>query len=124
MARLREIVFDSERPAKLARFWAEALDGYSVRPYDEPEIQRLAARGLTPETDPNVAVDGPGPVLFFQQRRPEASRGPVHLDLEAADRPAEVARLVALGASLRDEHEGHAVLLDPEGNAFCVIDPR
>ena len=122
MARLREIVFDSEQPAKLARFWAKALDGYSVRPYGDAEIQRLAARGLTPETDPAVAVDGPGPVLFFQQRHPGASRGPVHLDLEAADRPAEVARLRALGASVRDEHEGYTVLLDPEGNAFCVVD--
>jgi hypothetical protein len=40
--RLREIVFDSVHPAALARFWAEALDGFAVRPYDNAEIARLA----------------------------------------------------------------------------------
>src|SRR4051794_15861908 len=60
---LREIVFDCERPSLLARFWAAVLDGYRVRPYDEQEIARLAAIGLSPETDPTVLMDGPGPIL-------------------------------------------------------------
>ena len=64
--RLRDIVIDAREPARLARFWAEALDGYAVREYDDAELHRLAAQGLTPETDPSVAVDGPGPTLFFQ----------------------------------------------------------
>ena len=59
MATIREIVFDSEHPPGLARFWAAVLDGYAVRPYDDAEIERLAAQGLSPETDPTVAVDGP-----------------------------------------------------------------
>ena len=77
MGSIREIVFDCETPSALARFWAELLDGYAVRPYDEAEIDRLAGLGLTPETDPTVLVDGPGPMLCFQQcRRPQIREQP------------------------------------------------
>ena len=44
----------------------------------------------------------------------------VHLDLRAADLPAEVARIVGLGGSVLSEHDGWVVLADPEGNEFCV----
>ena len=59
MAAFKGIVVDSLHPAMLARFWAAALDGYAVRAYDDAEIARLASLGFTPETDPNVMVDGP-----------------------------------------------------------------
>ena len=121
MARL-EIVIDSLNPPSLARFWAQALEGYRVRPYDDAEIARLAALGLTPETDPNVAVDGDGPTLWFQQTSTQKTgRNRVHLDIRCEDPEAEVRRLSGLGARLRDEHEGHRVMLDPEGNEFCLI---
>jgi hypothetical protein len=29
--------------------------------------------------------------------------------------------LPALSARVRDEHDTHTVMLDPEGNPFCVI---
>ncbi len=123
MARLREIVFDSVLPSRLARFWAAALEGYAVRPYDEAEIARLAAKGLTPETDPSVLVDGPGPILCFQQVDAEKTvRNRVHLDVTCADRGREVERLRALGASVHRELEGRTVLRDPEGNEFCVVE--
>jgi hypothetical protein len=54
----------------------------------------------------------------------------VHLDLttEAADRDAEIARLLALGARRVDVgqtgEESWTVLADPEGNEFCVIRPK
>jgi hypothetical protein len=35
---------------------------------------------------------------------------------------AEIARLTALGATVRDMHDTYTVMLDPEGNAFCVFD--
>jgi len=60
MARLKEIVIDCDIPSRVAQFWAEALDGYEVMPYDDDELARLAALGLTPETDPAVMVEGPG----------------------------------------------------------------
>ena len=118
-----EIVIDSVMPSKLAEFWAGALIGYAVRPYDTAEIDKLAARGLTPQTDPNVAIDGPGPTLWFQQvATPTTSRNRIHLDLCGLPRAQEVARLLALGATVRDEHDDHTVMLDPEGNQFCVGD--
>jgi Glyoxalase-like domain len=123
MAGLRDIVVDCSRAAPLARFWAAALDGYDVRPYDEAEIARLAGLGYTPDTDPTVAVDGPGPTLFFQEvPEPKPAKNRLHLDLSAPDRRAETERLVALGASVFKEYESHTTLLDPEGNEFCVLD--
>ncbi len=125
MAVLTEIVFDSIQPARLAQFWASALDGYEIRPYDDAEVARLASLGLTPETDPSVAVDGPGPTLFFQQSdlaKPKRNR--IHLDTKHSDRNAEVQRLTTLGATLRDKHDDFTVMLDPEGNEFCVFDAK
>jgi hypothetical protein len=122
MALLAQIVFDWQHPAALARFWAAALDGYAVRPYDEAELERLASLGHTADTDPFVLVDGPGVELRFQQVPVEdVGKNRVHLDLDAADRDAEVARLVALGAQVRQRFEGHTWLVDPEGNDLCVV---
>jgi hypothetical protein len=122
MGTIREIVFDCEAAPALARFWAEILDGYEVRPYGQPEIDRLAALGLTPDTDPTVLVDGPGPVLCFQQvpdRKYENNR--VHLDIAVADRQREVGRIRTLGGEVIRETPGYTVMRDPEGNQFCVV---
>ncbi len=125
MARIREIVIDAVHPAVLARFWAATLDGYAVRSYDASEVARLAAIGRTPATDPSVAVDGPGPTLFFQETStPKSFRNRLHFDLVGGARAEEIQRLRALGATVREEHEGFSVLQDPEGNEFCVQDPR
>jgi Glyoxalase-like domain len=121
MGTIREIVFDCERAPALARFWAEILDGYAVRPYDQAEIDRLAELGLTPETDPTVLVDGPGPILCFQQvphRRYESNR--IHLDIAVANRQQEVRRVLALGGELAREAPEYTVMRDPEGNQFCI----
>lgn len=89
--RVTQIVFDSDHPPALARFWAEALDGYAVRPYDEAEIARLAERGFTPETDPVVMVDGPGLQLCFQQRDASIAGGNgIHLDVATSQRADQV----------------------------------
>lgn len=123
MAELQQIVIDCRHPASLARFWAAVLDGYDVRAYDDREINRLASLGLTPESDPCVLVDGPGPELCFQLTDAEpATTRPLHLDMSAADRGAEVERLVALGAQVRAEFSTHTWMIDPERNNFCVTD--
>ncbi len=124
MAWIRDIVIDCQHPASLARFWTALLTGYEVRPYDQNEIDRLASEGFTPETDPSVAVDGPGPTLFFQKTSIiDLQRGRIHLDLTGAARSAEVERLIALGASVKQHTESYTVMLDPEGHPFCVRDP-
>jgi hypothetical protein len=123
MATLKEIVIDSRHPASLARFWAGTLQGYAIRAYDDAEIARLASLGLTPESDPSVMVDGPGPTLCFQLKlEPKTQRNRLHFDLKVRSRE-EMARLSALGAKVRDEHEDFTVMLDPEGNEFCVVEP-
>lgn len=123
MAGLRDIVVDCSRAAPLARFWAAALEGYAVRPYDEEEIARLASLGYTPETDPSVFVDGPGPNICFQEvPEPKSGKNRLHLDLSAPDRAAETERLVALGAKVFETYDDHTTLLDPEGNEFCILD--
>jgi hypothetical protein len=103
MAELADIVIDSLHPAGLARFWAAVLQGYSVRDYDAAEIERLADQ-----------VTG----------LPKRQRNRIHLDLVGVDRDQEVERLTALGASVREVRSDHTVLLDPEGNEFCVKDRR
>ena len=123
MGSIREIVFDCERAPALARFWAELLDGYAVRAYDEAEIERLAALGLTPETDPTVIVDGPGPILCFQQvpdRKHDNNR--VHLDIAVDDRQSEIERICGLGGEVMRETAAYTVMRDPEGNQFCIVE--
>jgi hypothetical protein len=126
MARLGDIVVDCRRAAPLARFWADALDGYDVAPYDDEELARLQALGYSgPEEDPGVIVeraDGGLPRLYFQEV-PEGrsvAKNRLHLDLRADHLSAEVDRLLALGATVLATFEGRRVLADPEGNEFCV----
>ncbi|MEV0894331.1 VOC family protein [Promicromonospora sp. NPDC050262] len=125
MARLHDVVFDCRHPASLARFWAVVLDGYAVAPYDDEELDRLRTLGVhDPEDDPSVLVEGPAgaPRLFFNRvPEPKTVKNRVHLDVRAPDRDAEVARLVAAGASQVGRHENWVVLADPEGNEFCVF---
>ena len=82
--------------------------------------------------------DGVGPRLFFQQvPEGKTAKNRVHLDLRAAPGlegdermaalEAECERLVGLGATRVERHEpapplagGHLVMLDPEGNEFCL----
>lgn len=125
MSRIDSITVDCAHPAALARFWAAVLEGYAVRAYDDVELARLGVRGFTPETDPTVMVDGPGPTLCFQKMpgRTEG-RNRWHLDLRCASRAAEVSRLCALGATVREVREAWTTLLDPEGNPFCVLEPH
>ncbi len=120
---LKEIVFDCRHPAVLARFWASVLSGYALRAYDDAEIARLAGLGRTPETDPVVMVDGPGPTLCFHEMDRGRVQGRIHLDIRVADIVAESARLVAAGASMVREAEGCIVMADPEGNHFCLVAP-
>ncbi len=129
--RIDAIVFDCRDAAPLARFWATAL-GWTVAPYDEVELARLAANGITdPEEDPSVMVEPPTgadlPVLFFTEvPEDKVTKNRLHLDVAAdEDLEAEVERLEALGATIHNWAEGDSgvwcVMRDPEGNEFCVM---
>lgn len=123
------MVFDCSHPASLARFWAAALDGHRVAPYDEAELARLRSLGVDhPEDDPSVLVEpaaGGEPRLWFTRvPEPKAGKNRVHLGLCAADVAAEVVRLVGLGARILAELDDRVGLADPEGDEFCVQPAR
>ena len=90
----------------------------------------LRSRGR-PVGDGRASRDGADlPVLFFTEVPEEkAAKNRVHLDL-AADLPLEdeVQRLEGLGATVRNWAEDGGstwcVMLDPEGNEFCVVTSR
>ena len=134
--RIDAIVIDCNDAAPLARFWAEALE-WRVAAYDQAELDRLASKGiLDPEDDPSVMVEPPEdeppglPVLFFTEvAELKQSKNRVHLDVVAQESVDEdVICLEGLGATLRNWAEGEgtvwAVMLDPEGNEFCVMPPE
>jgi hypothetical protein len=132
MARLSNLTFACADPLTMATFWAAAL-GYEVEVTPEDFARQMREAGRDPD-DGAAASDpsGVGPRLFFlrKEKRPavDGTSTPLHLDLQAKDRAAEVARLVALGATVVSE-ESFALgdfthhwteLQDPEGNGFCV----
>jgi hypothetical protein len=109
-----QVVVDAEDPARLGRWWAEAL-GYQIvhEAPDEVEIRR------TPQTLPGL--------LFTLVPEPKKGKNRLHLDLRPADQEAEVERLVDMGARPVDigQHDvSWVVLADPEGNEFCVLASR
>ena len=131
--RIDAIVLDCRDAAPLARFWAAAL-GWTVAPYDEEELARLASKGIfDPEEDPTVMVEPPEdsemPVLFLVEvAEDKVVKNRMHVDVQAdEDLEAEVERLEQLGARIRNWAEGDGgmwcVMLDPEGNEFCVMPP-
>ena len=132
MASIGNITFACEDPGGLAEFWAAAI-GYEIAEAPPGLIEAIESEG----GDVNAAAaavdpEGTGPRLFFK-KMPSSSPEhiPIHLDLDAADREAEVARLTALGATVvetKTEVTGPytatwTVMRDPEGNGFCVQSP-
>lgn len=122
MSAIAEIVFEAQMPSRQAAFWAAILDGYQIRAYDEAEIDRLAKLGFTPETDPTVMVDGPGPSLCFQRVAVRNySNNRVHLDIAVDDVAVTIERVIVLGANVERQETGYTVMKDPEGNQFCIV---
>jgi predicted enzyme related to lactoylglutathione lyase len=109
-----QVVVDAEDPARLARWWAEAL-GYQIvhEEPDEVEIRR------SPDALPGL--------LFTPVPDAKKVKNRLHLDLRPEDQEAEVERLVDMGARPVDigQHDvSWVVLADPEGNEFCVLSSR
>src|SRR2546427_7028277 len=139
-----QIVYDCADPARLSEFYAAALH-YKLQ--DPPEgfatwEAFLASIGIPREewNDASAVVDpqGKGPRIYFQRMdTPKLGKNRVHLDLNASASgrvpkeerrkivDAEADRLLGLGATKQrawDEADGGywVVMLDPEGNEFCV----
>ena len=117
---------DAADPHRIAAFWAKAL-GYVAEPgYDDRDGASI------------IDPDGKGPAIGFL-RVPEGktAKNRMHIDIRVAGEPpwdmpereklirAKAAELATAGATaVREEsygaHLGHVVMLDPEGNEFCV----
>ncbi|MFT3854259.1 MAG: VOC family protein [Ilumatobacteraceae bacterium] len=108
---LHSITFDAADPIALATFWSKALD----HPVDDGATESFA------QLTPSRRTAG---MMFIKVPEGKTAKNRVHLDLSAADREAEVARLVGLGATRRDDHDElgirWTVLQDVEGNELCV----
>jgi hypothetical protein len=117
--RLVNLVIDSSRPRVVAEFWAELL-GWKVA-IDLPEEVDVRA----PASD-GWELD----LVFVPVPEVKAMKNPVHLDLASsslAEQKAIVDKALRLGArpSLVGQREvPWVVLADPEGNEFCVLEPR
>jgi predicted enzyme related to lactoylglutathione lyase len=121
--KLDSLVVDAGDPVTLARWWAQAL-GW-----------RLTREAVDESTVEPAEGEAGVPLVFGLVQDPRVVKNRLHLDLRSADaeqQRALVQRLLAAGATRADigqpTHGPTAVpwvvLADPEGNEFCVLDPR
>jgi hypothetical protein len=117
--RLVNVVIDSARPREIAAFWSGLL-GWEVA-IDLPEEVDVRA----PASD-GWALD----LTFVPVPEAKTVKNRIHLDLASASAGAQQAmvdKALALGARPADIGQAETpwvVLADPEGNEFCVLDPR
>ena len=112
--RLGALSCDGSRAVGL--FWRDALGWPLVWDQDEETAIR--------------APDGTGPFITWGggPEIPKIGKNRLHLDiapLHGTDQHREVDRLLSLGATpLESDPSTWVVLSDPDGNEFCVLDPR
>jgi len=107
------VVIDCADHDDVVPFWEAALGWASFR------LNEQFVRLRAPE-DRHAGFD----ILFQRVPEPKAGKNRVHVDFDAGDMEAEVARLVDLGASVVAKHSlddfRWTIVADPEGNEFCV----
>jgi predicted enzyme related to lactoylglutathione lyase len=114
-ARLVDLCFDADDPARLGGFWASAL-GWEISDDTEDEVRVLPTDGTR------------FGLVFLLVPEPKTAKNPIHLDLvsESVEHQREIVdRSIELGARHIDIGQGtdadHVVFADPEGNEFCVV---
>jgi hypothetical protein len=117
--RLACVVFDANRPRFVADFWAELLGWVvTIDRSDEVDVAAPDPDGL------ELAL------TFLPAARTKSGKNRIHLDLASRSidhQRVQVDRALALGARHIDIGQGTVpwvVLADPEGNEFCVLEPR
>jgi hypothetical protein len=115
--RLWTIDVDAVDPAKLGRWWAEAL-GWKIF-FEDDDGEEVV---VTTEDE-----RFPG-IVFLRVPDDKRVKNRLHLDFVPDDRDREVDRLLGMGATRADVgqtgEETWVVLADPEGNEFCVLSAR
>jgi catechol 2,3-dioxygenase-like lactoylglutathione lyase family enzyme len=120
-SRISELVLGCSDPEVLARFWCEVLD-FVVLDREEDGSVEIGPRG---------GFGGAQPTLILSRSdEPRQGKSRLHIDVNATDRDqdAELERLLELGARPADigqtgQEQWH-VLVDPEGNEFCLLKAR
>jgi hypothetical protein len=135
--RLVHVVIEAADPERLGRFWAGVF-GWQASPVSAGS-GALGGPGPDAGADGSVIVrpsgwrypdPGPLPLLVVPADGPKTGRNRLHFDLptkSAAHYGDEVKRITGLGATPADIGQRDVpweVLSDPEGNEFCVLDPR
>jgi predicted enzyme related to lactoylglutathione lyase len=127
-AHLDTVTFDCAEPKRLAEFWAASL-GWEVGDVDDEGGRAVlgASSGDAYVSPAGTTEDTPWQGLYFQ-KVPEGKvvKNRVHLDLRPLDSmAAEVERSVGLGATIQGRVDAEdsfwTVMLDPEGNEFCIL---
>jgi predicted enzyme related to lactoylglutathione lyase len=111
--------FDAADAYAQSLFWAAVL-GYAEDPADPNLPGHEECMIFSP--------DGSTRLLFIEVPEAKTVKNRLHLDLVPATgtRDEELARLLALGATVVDDLRkpdgpGWVVLADPEGNEFCIL---
>ncbi|WP_330175346.1 VOC family protein [Streptomyces sp. NBC_01498] len=108
----------------VARFWGEALGWGVSGDGDGDGVSRVGPADFVWPDPVGIRLD------VVQVPDPESVKYRMHLDLASnslAHQAELVARLRDLGATPADVGQGDVpwtVLADPEGNVFCVLEPR
>jgi len=107
------LTVDCADPRRVAEFWCGVL-GYEISDEDEEsvEIRDPAGEGW--------------PLLFLVVPEDKAVKNRLHLDLSPpSTMREEVERVSALGATsfrlVEEDGSFWTVMLDPEGNEFCIL---
>ena len=121
--RLVQVNVKARDDSALGRFWAEALD-WNASSGGNGATSVAPAGFVWTDPDAPVCID----VIAVPDA--EAVKYRMHIDLATTSAPHQaewVARLEQLGATPADVGQGDVpwtVLADPEGNVFCVLEPR
>lgn len=130
-----QITFDCADADRMAEFWSIALD-YRIEPPPTGYLSwgdylRAHQLPVPPAGSISAIVDpdqvGPR-IVFLRASEGSLARSRVHLDIRAGtsdgEKTAKVAALIDAGATqvrrVDEDGDWWVVLLDPEGNEFCV----
>jgi len=115
---LWSVVWDCRHPNQLGHWWAETL-AWRVTKASPQEVTVEAA-----------GDDRPLSLVFVPVPESKMHKNRLHLDLATAsvdEQAATVEQLRSRGATptnIGQENVPWVVLADPEGNEFCILDPR
>ncbi|MCE7012026.1 VOC family protein [Kibdelosporangium philippinense] len=116
--RLVNVIIATASPEALSQFWSQLLGWDLVREHGEIDVRAPESQGWDLD------------LVFDQADEPKTAQNRIHLDLASAS-PADQAEIIErardLGAKSIDIGQGDVpweVMADPDGNEFCVLEPR